>query len=198
MHRTHLRALLAAFVAFVTVAGGVLVATAHAGDAQSDAVATEGQPTPTTAATSTPPLGAEDVLAEAQRQTQAYADAVHAFEAEQAVQAEQAAQLEALAAAQAAQAEEAVRAQAAARTGIQDSYWDRMAYCETGGNWSMVGSKYSGGLGFWNGTWDGFGGREFAARAGQATREQQIIVANRVADSVGLSGWGCLAKVGRP
>lgn len=198
MHRTHLRALLGAFVAVVTIAGGVLVATAHAGDAQSDALATEGQPAPAPDAASTPPLGAEDVLAHAQRQVQAYAEAVNAFEAEQAALAEQAAQFEALAAAQAAQAEQTASAEAAARTGIPDGYWDRMAYCETGGDWSMVGSKFSGGLGFWNGTWDSFGGREFAARAGQATRAQQIIVANRVADSVGLSGWGCLSKVGRP
>jgi hypothetical protein len=73
-----------------------------------------------------------------------------------------------------------------------------MAQCETGGDWSMVGSRYSGGLGFYNGTWDTFGGREFAPRAGQATREQQIVVANRVANGVGLSGWGCLGHVGRP
>ena len=55
-----------------------------------------------------------------------------------------------------------------------------------------------GGLGFYNGTWDSFGGREFAAKAGQATREQQIVVANRVAKQVGLSGWGCLSHVGKP
>lgn len=86
-----------------------------------------------------------------------------------------------------------------------DSYWDRMAYCETGGNWHMSGSRYSGGVGFANSTWNAFGGREFAANAGQATREQQIIVANRVATqgyggvgAAGYSAWGCTARVGRP
>lgn len=69
--------------------------------------------------------------------------------------------------------------------------WDAIARCETGGNWSMRGSRYSGGLGFANTTWDGFGGREFAWNAGAATREQQIVVAERVYDRFGLSGWGC-------
>ena len=99
---------------------------------------------------------------------------------------------------EAAQAAEAAQAEGAASSGIPDSYWDRIAQCETGGNWSMVGSRYSGGVGFYNGTWDSFGGREFAARAGQASRAQQIIVANRVAREVGLTGWGCLRTVGRP
>ena len=69
----------------------------------------------------------------------------------------------------------------------------RIARCETGGNWQMVGPRYSGGVGFANTTWDGFGGREFAPMAGYATREQQIIVAERVYARYGLSGWGCRA-----
>lgn len=95
-------------------------------------------------------------------------------------------------------------------SGIPDpSYWDRMARCETGGNWSMTGPSYSGGVGFYNKTWDAWGGREFADKAGNATREQQIIVANRVAtqgwqgpkffvEPVGYSGWGCVKTIGYP
>lgn len=71
--------------------------------------------------------------------------------------------------------------------------WDGIAQCETAGNWHMQGSTFSGGLGFYNGTWTGFGGRQFAANAGQATREQQIVVAERVYARFGLSGWGCRA-----
>ncbi len=71
--------------------------------------------------------------------------------------------------------------------------WDGIAQCETAGNWHMQGSSFSGGLGFYNGTWSGFGGREFAPNAGQATREQQIVVAERVYARFGLSGWGCRA-----
>lgn len=74
------------------------------------------------------------------------------------------------------------------KTGVN---WDGIARCETGGNWSMRGSRYSGGLGFYNGTWNAFGGREFAPNAGMATREEQIVVAERVYARYGLSGWGC-------
>lgn len=76
------------------------------------------------------------------------------------------------------------------KTGVN---WDGVAQCETASNWSMQGSKFSGGLGFYNGTWTGFGGREFAPNAGQATREEQIIVAERVYARHRLSGWGCRA-----
>ena len=52
----------------------------------------------------------------------------------------------------------------------RDAVWDRIAVCETGGNWSMTGSSYSGGVGFANSTWSAFGGQEFASNAGDATR----------------------------
>jgi resuscitation-promoting factor RpfB len=71
--------------------------------------------------------------------------------------------------------------------------WDGIARCETGGNWSMRGATFSGGLGFYNGTWNSFGGREFAPNAGMASRDQQIVVAERVYARYGLSGWGCRA-----
>jgi hypothetical protein len=90
----------------------------------------------------------------------------------------------------AAAVEAARAAKMARRTNVN---WDSIATCETGGNWSMQGSSYSGGLGFANTTWSGFGGGEFASNAGQATREEQIVVAERVYDEYGLSGWGCKA-----
>jgi uncharacterized protein YabE (DUF348 family) len=77
-----------------------------------------------------------------------------------------------------------------------DPMWDRIAECETGSNWGMVGPQFSGGVGFYNGTWDQFGGREFASNAGYATREQQILVAERVRSAVGISGWGCAHVLG--
>jgi len=87
-----------------------------------------------------------------------------------------------------------------------DSYWDQMAICETGGNWAhFPDGTWTGGLGIYNQTWVGWGGLEFAPKAGQATREQQIIVANRIATQgynglgpVGYSAWGCLPQVGYP
>lgn len=77
------------------------------------------------------------------------------------------------------------------RRPVEEVDWDGIAQCETDSNWSMQGPRYSGGVGFYNGTWDSYGGREFASNAGLATKEQQIIVASRVYADHGLSGWGC-------
>ena len=64
--------------------------------------------------------------------------------------------------------------------------WDSVGPgCETLGQpdpWSTnTGNGYSGGLQFHPNTWNAYGGQEFAPYAYQATREQQIIVAERVA-----------------
>jgi Transglycosylase-like domain len=94
----------------------------------------------------------------------------------------------------------AVLEQASAQQAVQqvshDSIWDRIAACETQGNWSMRGPSFSGGVGFANSTWSSFGGTEFAANAGEATREQQIVVAERVRARVGMGAWGCAKRLG--
>lgn len=70
--------------------------------------------------------------------------------------------------------------------------WDRIAQCESGGNWSInTGNGYYGGLQFDIGTWQSAGGGDFAPRADLASRAEQITVANRVYASRGLSPWGC-------
>jgi hypothetical protein len=84
----------------------------------------------------------------------------------------------------------------AAEKASRDSVWDRIAACETQGNWSMSGPSFSGGVGFANSTWSSFGGNEFAPNAGQATREQQIIVAERVRARVGMGACGCAGRLG--
>jgi uncharacterized protein YabE (DUF348 family) len=72
--------------------------------------------------------------------------------------------------------------------------WDKVAKCESGGNWSInTGNGYYGGLQFKTSTWIGAGGGQFAPRADLASREQQITVANRIYASSGLSQWGCKA-----
>jgi hypothetical protein len=91
---------------------------------------------------------------------------------------------------------EQTAAQQAAEKASRDSVWDRIAACETQGNWSMQGPSFSGGVGFANNTWSSFGGNEFAPNAGQATREEQIIVAERVRARVGMGAWGCAKRVG--
>jgi len=70
--------------------------------------------------------------------------------------------------------------------------WDRIAQCESGGNWSInTGNGYYGGLQFDSGTWLANGGGQYAARADLATRLEQIAVANKVYASRGLQPWGC-------
>jgi uncharacterized protein YabE (DUF348 family) len=70
--------------------------------------------------------------------------------------------------------------------------WDRIAACESGGNWAInTGNGYYGGLQFDNQTWQGAGGGQYAPRADLASRTQQIAVANKVYADRGLSPWGC-------
>lgn len=108
-----------------------------------------------------------------------------------------------------------------------DAFWDKLAQCETAQNW-QDGGRYAGGLGIMTsssfpkadmGTWERYGGEEFAKSPDKATRDEQIIVANRIAvggyrtvvnrdkewakihgvpaqyvwdqKAVGLTGWGC-------
>jgi hypothetical protein len=79
-----------------------------------------------------------------------------------------------------------------------DTVWDALAQCESGGNWATnTGNGYYGGLQFSSGTWLAYGGGEFAERADLATREQQIVVAERLHAARGFSPWpACSAKLG--
>jgi uncharacterized protein YabE (DUF348 family) len=70
--------------------------------------------------------------------------------------------------------------------------WDRIAKCESGGNWATnTGNGYYGGLQFDNQTWLGAGGGTYAPRADLASRTQQIAIANKVYADRGLAPWGC-------
>jgi LysM repeat protein len=73
--------------------------------------------------------------------------------------------------------------------------WDGVAECESSGNWSInTGNGYYGGLQFSQSTWEEYGGLEFAARADLATKEQQIIVAERVLEGQGIGAWPTCGK----
>lgn len=75
---------------------------------------------------------------------------------------------------------------------VNATMWDRIAQCESGGNWAInTGNGYYGGLQFDSQTWLGNGGGAFAPRADLASRTQQIAVANTVYAARGLSPWGC-------
>jgi uncharacterized protein YabE (DUF348 family) len=69
--------------------------------------------------------------------------------------------------------------------------WDRIAQCEATGNWSInTGNGYYGGLQFDRSTWRAYGGGQYASLPHQATREEQIAVAERVrADRGGYGAW---------
>ncbi|MBC3186431.1 DUF3235 domain-containing protein [Corynebacterium sp. zg-331] len=79
-----------------------------------------------------------------------------------------------------------------------DSDWDALAQCEAGGDWSInTGNGYQGGLQFNPQTWTAHGGGEFAPTANQASREEQIIVAERVLASQGWGAWpACSQRLG--
>jgi len=78
------------------------------------------------------------------------------------------------------------------------SVWDRLAQCESGGNWAInTGNGFYGGVQFDRGTWLSNGGGTYAPIASEASREQQIVVAERVRSARGFSPWpSCAAKLG--
>ncbi|MFK4103531.1 transglycosylase family protein [Streptomyces sp. NPDC019531] len=70
------------------------------------------------------------------------------------------------------------------------SEWDTVAQCESGGNWSInTGNGYYGGLQFSASTWAAYGGTQYAAQANQASKAQQIAVAEKVLASQGKGAW---------
>jgi resuscitation-promoting factor RpfA len=71
-----------------------------------------------------------------------------------------------------------------------DGEWDKVARCESGGNWAInTGNGYQGGLQFSPSTWTGNGGGEYAPAAHLATKEEQIAVAERVLAGQGKGAW---------
>jgi hypothetical protein len=76
--------------------------------------------------------------------------------------------------------------------------WDRLAQCESGGNWATnTGNGYYGGLQFSLGTWRAYGGSGLPS---QASRTTQIAIATKIRDaSGGYGAWpACAASLGLP
>ncbi|MER5546177.1 transglycosylase family protein [Streptomyces sp. NPDC002589] len=70
------------------------------------------------------------------------------------------------------------------------SEWDTVAQCESGGNWSInTGNGFYGGLQFSASTWAAYGGTAYASTANQATKAQQIAVAEKVLGAQGKGAW---------
>ncbi|MDH6627407.1 LysM repeat protein [Streptomyces sp. LBL] len=76
--------------------------------------------------------------------------------------------------------------------------WDRIAQCESGGNWNInTGNGYYGGLQFSASTWRAYGGAAYAPTADRAGRDQQIAVATKVQRAQGWGAWPtCSARAG--
>ena len=86
----------------------------------------------------------------------------------------------------------------AAEVAPAPTIWDNLAWCESGEQWAYNGgSGYDGGLQFLPAVWDAYGGDDFADRAWQASREQQIVVAERILADVGWQAWpACSRRLG--
>lgn len=91
----------------------------------------------------------------------------------------------------------------------QRSVWDRLADCESGSwtgdggfvdgsaNWAATAGTFEGGLQFHPDTWDGFRDPGMPGAAYEASRAQQIAVAERVLEAQGWRAWPvCSRKLG--
>ncbi|MFK0063450.1 transglycosylase family protein [Streptomyces werraensis] len=79
---------------------------------------------------------------------------------------------------------------AGAASAADGETWDRVAECESGGSWSQnTGNGYYGGLQLTQDDWENYGGLEFAPSADEASRNQQITVAERILADQGVGKW---------
>ncbi|MGK4580144.1 transglycosylase family protein [Kitasatospora sp. HPMI-4] len=75
--------------------------------------------------------------------------------------------------------------------------WDKVAQCESGGNWSInTGNSYYGGLQITMQNWQYYGGTAYAARPDLATKQQQILIAEKILADQGAGAWGCAPGTG--
>src|SRR3954454_20067054 len=73
-----------------------------------------------------------------------------------------------------------------------DTDWDELAQCESGGDWGInTGNGFGGGLQFTDSTWRSFGG---SGQPEDASRSEQIQVAERVKAEQGMNAWPTCSK----
>lgn len=73
--------------------------------------------------------------------------------------------------------------------------WDKVATCESGGNWKInTGNGYYGGLQFASRTWSGYGGKKYASKAHKASKAEQIAIARRVLAGQGAGAWASCGR----
>ncbi|MET9951982.1 FG-GAP-like repeat-containing protein [Streptomyces sp. NPDC006339] len=79
--------------------------------------------------------------------------------------------------------------------------WDKMADCEASGDWHYyrAGHPYTGGLQFDDATWRAYGGDQYAPSAYQATKMEQILIAEKVLDGPqGEGAWPHCSQLVHP
>lgn len=75
--------------------------------------------------------------------------------------------------------------------------WDKVAECESSGNWQAnTGNGHYGGLQFSDSSWKAAGGTQYAPRADQASKAQQIAVAEKLLARQGPGAWACAGEAG--
>ncbi|MFJ1937464.1 transglycosylase family protein [Kitasatospora sp. NPDC088160] len=76
--------------------------------------------------------------------------------------------------------------------------WDRVAQCESSGDWSYykAGWPYYGGLQITKSTWEAYGGTQYAPMPHQATKQQQILTAERILAGQGAGAWAAKCNGG--
>lgn len=83
---------------------------------------------------------------------------------------------------------------AASANAADGTTWDKVAECESGGSWSAdSGNGYYGGLQISQDDWDKYGGGQYADSADQASRSQQIAVAEEILADRGTTPWATCA-----
>jgi uncharacterized protein YabE (DUF348 family) len=80
----------------------------------------------------------------------------------------------------------------------QGETWDALSRCEAGGNWAInTGNGFYGGVQFDQNTWERNGGLRYAQRADQASREEQIAIAEVTRARQGWGAWPvCSGRLG--
>ena len=83
-------------------------------------------------------------------------------------------------------------------SGSVSGVWQKLAQCESGGNWATnTGNGYYGGLQFTASTWAAQGGTKYAPLPHQATAAQQVAIASKLQAKAGWGQWpACTAKLG--
>ncbi|MEU6479945.1 FG-GAP-like repeat-containing protein [Streptomyces sp. NPDC047017] len=79
------------------------------------------------------------------------------------------------------------------------STWDKVAHCESHDDWTIVSNTtpaYYGGLQINLANWRYYGGTAYAAYPNQATKKEQILIAEKILADQGAGAWTCSPGTG--